>query len=118
MMRDQDEQDLSHKYLFYLVVVFVLRNVVGNCFPFLEFLEAPKRNLRIKIIQQRHGSISKGRTKLTNIYNSTLGNHRLLEYDFVGRRLETLTAHLVGRCKGAWSRHLRPGEYLPYNFGT
>ena len=53
-----------------------------------------------------------------NIYNSTLVNHRLLEYDFVGRRLETLTAQLVGRCKGAWSRHLRPGEYLPYNFGT
>jgi len=50
MMRDQDEQDLCNKYFFYLVILFVLRNVIGNGFPFVEFLEAQtKENVRSTI---------------------------------------------------------------------
>ncbi len=50
MMRDQDEQDLCNKYFFYLVILFVLRNVIGNGFPFVEFLEAQtKENVSLTI---------------------------------------------------------------------
>ncbi len=50
MMRDQDEQDLCYKYFFYLVILFELRNVIRNGFPFVEFLEAQtKENVRLTI---------------------------------------------------------------------
>ena len=47
-----------------------------------------------------------------------MDNRHLLVYDFDGRHQETTTALFGGRFNGALSRHLRPGEYLPYNFST
>jgi hypothetical protein len=47
-----------------------------------------------------------------------MDNRHLVVYDFDARYREPLTTLLGGRCNGALSRHLHPGEYLPYNFGT